>query len=586
MNFFQKKSLIKKLYILFAITMLITLGTSVIFYNITFHSIKNEKSRNMENTMANVIQNTEDIATSVTLMAETISNTSYTYTFLTETNIVRKISYQQLLNRLITRLIKSTSHINNILLLDNEENIHSFSSFDYNLASRLDQQYHILTPGTYPDGFTGALRLAEGNTSYYAYIQTIYENNNTSNNKIGTCVIICYCSALNNLCNNAAASDQALFAILDADDQMLACNQNTYTSYQELANIDSKDHLILQEQSLPLTGWKLFCSVPYKELYSELSLIQYLAAMLIIIPFLVFLLLAYQLNTGVISPLIKIVRFFKKGPYYILHNPLNLNIKGENEISTLTTNINQMLNEINVLTHTVLQNQARLYEIKLSKDQAQILALQTQINPHFLYNTLNSIQGLAYQGKCDEICTAVTSLSYMMRYNINGSSMTQVKNEFLCIEKYLQIIELRFPDRFQFHLDMEESISDYEMPRFLLQPLLENAISHGLEPRFPQKGTLTLSASLHSNSILHFECRDNGVGIPPDKLRDLRQKLEHVTTIVPSQTENRSGIGLLNIHMRIRLIYGAPFGLSIESSPEGTTVCADFPANTALGSAS
>ena len=579
MKLFQKHSLIRKLYILFAMTMLTTLGTSLIFYNITFHSIKNEKSQNMESTTANLIQNTEDIANSVMLMAETISNTSYTYAFLTETNTVRKISYQQLLNRLVTRLIKSTSHINNILLLDNDENIHSFSSFDYNLASRLEKQYHILTPGTYPDGFTGALYLSDTDTTYYAYIQTIYENSNASSKqKIGTCVIICYCSPLNNLCNNSASSEQALFAILDSDNQMLACNQKAYTSYQELADIDSKDHLILQYQSLPLTNWKFFCSVPYTELYSELSLIQYLATLLMIVPFLAFLLLAYQLNTGVVSPIIKIVGFFQKGPYYILHNHLDVKVKGKNEITTLTTNINQMLNEINELTHTVLQNQSRLYEIKLSKDQAQILALQTQINPHFLYNTLNSIQGLAYQGKCEEICTAVTALSYMMRYNINGSSMTQIKNEFLCIEKYLQIINLRFPNRFQFHLSMDEGIGDYEMPRFLLQPLLENAISHGLEPRFPQKGTLTLTASLNSNSILHFECRDDGVGIPPDKLQELRQKLENATTISAPQPENRSGIGLLNIHMRIRLIYGVPFGLSVNSSPEGTTICADFPA--------
>lgn len=579
MKFDQKYSLTKKLFILFAITMIITLGATLIFAVMTLHSLKNEKSRNVENISANLVQNTEDIAASVMLMSETISNASYTHSLLEETSEANKIEYQQLLNRLVTKLIKSTSHIINILLLDNSENIYSFSSFDYYLASKLDRQYHILSPNIYPDGFTGALYLSDTDTTYYAFIQTIYNNSNAINKaKIGTCVIICSCSPLNQLCNNAASSEQTLFAILDADDHILACNQKTSTAHQTFTELDNKHRLIFQSAPFTQTGWTLFCSVPYTELYTELPLIWSLAAILIIILFLSFLLLAHQINLDIISPLMKIVHFFHKGSYYILHN--RLEVTGNNEITTLTTNINQMLNEINELTHTVLQNQARLYEIKLAKDQAQLLALQTQINPHFLYNTLNSIQGLAFQGKCTEICTAVASLSYMMRYTINKDSMTHIKNEFLCIEKYLQIINLRFPDRFIFHLNIDDTISDYEMPRFLLQPLVENAISHGLEPNYPQKGTLTLTASLRDDSILHFECIDDGVGIPPDKQKELRQKIAIATTapIPGPQSKDRSGIGLLNIHMRIQLIYGAPYGLSIYSSPEGTTICADFPA--------
>ena len=575
MKYFQRSSLLKRLCILFAITLIIALGAALIFYIVTFHSLQNEKSNYIENIAANLTQNTEDITSSVMLMAETVSNTSFTHSFLTEKNATQKINYQQLLNRLVSKLIKSSSHISNILLVDNTETLYSFSSFDYILASKLNQQYHIFSSDAYSDGFTGALYLSDTDTTYYVYIQTIYDDSNTSNKeKIGTCVIICSSETLNRVCANAATSEQALFAILDSDNQILASNQATDTAYQTLSNINSTNHLILQNNFLTLTDWKLLCSVPYSELYSELTQIRYFAVLLIIALFLSFLLLAYQINGGVVFPLVKIVSFLKKDPYYILHN--RLEVKGNNEITTLAVNINQMLNEINELTHTVLQNQSHMYEIELSKNQAQLLALQTQINPHFLYNTLNSIQGLAYEGKCAEICTSVASLSYMMRYNMNGDNMTCIKNEFHCIEKYLQIIELRFPKRFQFHLNMEDAICDYEMPRFLLQPLVENAISHGLEPS-SEKGILTLTASLRENSILHFECTDNGVGIPPDKLEELRQKLENTSSIESSKSEKRSGIGLLNIHMRIRLIYGAPYGLTIYSNSEETTICADFP---------
>ncbi len=577
MHLFQKYSLTRRIYILFSLTIALSLTTSLIFYFISYRSMQQEKARNVENVCLNLVQNTEDIAASVMLMSETISTTPYTRSILTETNPAKKVSPRQFLNRLITRLIKSNSHIHNILLLDSQESIYSFSSFDYSLADRLNQEYRILSPGAYPDGFTGALRLSDEDTVYYAYIQTIYDDSAVSSvrKEIGTCVIICYCSPLGKLCSNSATSQEALFAILDGEDQILACNQELAAAYRTLAAPDSKDCLLLSHRTASPANWRLVCAVPYGELYSELGLISRLAALLILIPFLAFLLLARQISANVTSPLTKIVDFLGKDSYYILHH--SLETKGSAEIATLTVNINRMLTEINDLSHTVLQNQAHMYETELAKNQARLLALQTQINPHFLYNTLSAIQGMAYQKKTAEICTAVTALSYMMRYNVNGDSMTSVESEFLCIEKYLQIIALRFPGCFRFRLHMEDGTGDCQMPRFLLQPLVENAVSHGLEPRQPLHGTLTLTASLLPGSILHFECRDDGIGIPPETLENLRREIDEASMVCNPQPKKHAGIGLPNIHMRIRLIYGAPYGLQISSSREGTCVCADFP---------
>ena len=179
MSLLQKYSLSRRVYILFALTIAMSLGISLVYYFATFHSIKNEKARNIENTSLNLVQNTEDIAASVMLMSETISTAQYTRSLLTETNPTRKVSQQQFLSRLITRLIKSSPHIHNILLLDSRETVYSFSSFDYSLADKLNLQYHILSREAYPDGFTGALYLSDTDTVYYAYIQTIYDNDDT-----------------------------------------------------------------------------------------------------------------------------------------------------------------------------------------------------------------------------------------------------------------------------------------------------------------------------------------------------------------------------------------------------------------------
>ena len=115
----QQGSLIKQLCIVFSLAITIAIGAAVIFYTIAFQSLQKEKVYNSENTLENLTQTTEDIASSVVIMAETVSTSSFTHSFLTEKNTAQKIEYQQILNRLVSRLIESSPHINNILLLDN-----------------------------------------------------------------------------------------------------------------------------------------------------------------------------------------------------------------------------------------------------------------------------------------------------------------------------------------------------------------------------------------------------------------------------------------------------------------------------------
>lgn len=566
MRVLQNSSLIKKFTILFAFTIIVTLSGTIIFYILTYNSLKSEKYKYIESTASNLMQNTEDISSAIMMMAESISNSSVTQSFLVETDADRKMSYRQEVKRLINRMKKYSDYISTILILDKEGDYYSFSNSESFAISKLVRQYDVLALDAYDDGFTDALFLPDTDTAYYVYFRTIYgEKDGTNEDKLGTCVIICSGESLKKVCRNAAAMEDFYCAILDSDNQIIA-------SSSEAGEINEKKHLTLRYDSLPMTGWQVFCAVPYSALYSELNFIRYFAVLFVFLMILVFLFLVWQINSSIIYPLIKINAFLGMDSYGILHS--RLEIKNRDEIASLSTHINQMLDNINLLNHKVLQTQAHLYEMEISKTQAQLLALQTQINPHFLNNTLNSVQGLAVQGKCEEICTVMGSLAYLMRYNVKGDNTTFVKDEFLCIKKYLEIIEIRYPNRFRFQLDMDEAAGDCEMPRFLLQPLVENAVFHGLEP-VSKKGNLILSVSLQEDSILHFECRDNGVGIPADKLEKIKQEMDNAAS--GSVLQDSARIGILNIHLRIQLLYGTDYGLSIQSGPEGTTVCADFP---------
>ena len=314
--------------------------------------------------------------------------------------------------------------------------------------------------------------------------------------------------------------------------------------------------------------------VPYSDISSDLNKVRIIAYLFFFILFSAFGILMWLIMKNLTHPLLRIVDFTQHDAYYALHH--SLEIDGPLELRNLAGSINQMLKRINELNRTVIQNHARLYEIELANNRAQLYALQSQINPHFLYNTLNTIQGLTYLGKDEEIRTAIGALSFVMRYSIKGDEIVLVNDEIQCIEKYKQIIDIRFSRRMQISISVDDSIRNCKMPRFLLQPLVENAVFHGLEPR-PGKGNLTLTGTLVSGSILHFVCTDDGVGIAAEKLAELQTALHDDTQVMREQNTHEH-VGLLNIHRRLQLMYGPAYGISLSSKPgEGTVVCLDFP---------
>lgn len=589
MKSYKNLPLKRQFYILFAMAALIVFGSAFLFYRVSFRSLRDKESRYMENMLSQVAQRTEDITGSVKLVAKTVSGSPATIHLLTETNSTQKWAYRQTLNNLITELSNSNPSIQMILLLDTKGKVYSFNGYDYSLASRLDAQYRLFSPGNYAGGFTGAMTLSDSPSVYYACTQPVYLQGKpaTEENKLGTCLILCNSDALYEACSSTASSEHSFFAVLDSGSQILSENQKdsqfdtdilpailSQDSGDTYRKIDGVSYLVNQLPSLSVTGWSVVSIVPYSDISADLSRFHAIALLFMAILLFTFLVLIRQIMKNITLPTLEIVDFVRENPYDILHR--HLDIKGPPEIRELALGINQMLEQINGLTHTVLQNQSRMYEIELGNHQARLSALQSQINPHFLYNTLDAIRGLTYLGKQEEIRTILSALSHIMRYNIKGEEIVSVEEELLCVQKYIQIIDMRFSGRFEINLQIQEEIRTCKMPRFLLQPLVENAIFHGLELR-PGKGALSLVCSLGEDHVLRFTCTDDGVGIPEEKLEKLQEALAS-DSFLSQKDKGNAHIGLRNIHLRIRLLYGAPYGLSITSAQGlGTTVRLNFP---------
>lgn len=218
------------------------------------------------------------------------------------------------------------------------------------------------------------------------------------------------------------------------------------------------------------------------------------------------------------------------------------------------------------------------YEDEMLTKQAELSALQSQMNPHFLYNTLDSIQGQALRSNNKEIAEMTAALSSFFRYSISmKDSIVTVADEIKNVQNYMLIQRYRFGDKINLFISCEDDdIMRCSVPQMILQPVVENAVYHGLE-RTSKEGQVTLRLS-RASEILHIVIEDNGVGMSPELTQELNSRLEQ-SGLEGKAGERKGGIALRNVNQRIKLMFGEDFGIHIFSAEGiGTKIVLYLPA--------
>ncbi len=204
-------------------------------------------------------------------------------------------------------------------------------------------------------------------------------------------------------------------------------------------------------------------------------------------------------------------------------------------------------------------------QMEIANIQMEYLMLQSQINPHFLYNTLDSIRSEALKNKQVVIAEMIERLSKFFRYSISSrGNFVRLSEELNHIYDYIYIQKFRFEDRFELYTDIENNdLLNYYIPKMILQPIVENCISHGLESKL-ETGTIHIKMN-SSEKKLYIMVSDNGVGMSKKQLSELNEKLSsHHATETPLETR-KTGIALTNVNDRIHICYGNEYGLRIRS---------------------
>lgn len=584
----SKLKLKQQLLLLIGISTLMIFFLHIYYYS-KFYSLTEDKEYlHASRIIGQVEEKVGSFAQDIKDAALASSYNSVIHDYLGSEDPIHRLKLNKVVREIMTGIKSSNKNIQSIMLVDKEGSIIGASNqFDFLILKELEKKYYFDIKKPDSQFFGKIYNSSEMERPAYFYVQPIFSSLMDSNQfaNLGTCIVVYKTDNLK--VSDTKATPNSLLLVLDEDDHVVMSEESSMSGtlfdtsiFLQLGD-DSKEHKIeylnkqnhVQFKKIELLDWKIVSLIPVIEMTDELRSIRNIGFIIGIAMTVLIFIMALIFIRSVTIPFSRIIRFVNSIGDNDGKNRLKLSAR--NEVGILANEINNMLDKIDETKDKFIQANTSLYQMELAKKQAELSFLQSQINPHFLYNTLECIRSIGLSYKAMEIVEIATSMAKIFRYSIKEDHFVPIKNEVDCIKDYLRIMSIRFMDKYTEKIFMEEYVLKMKIPKMILQPIVENAIYHGLE-RKSGKGTITIIGEMTKENNIRFEISDNGKGINEEELHDLRQCL-NITDMDQSHVAIR-GLGLLNIHRRIRLAFGEPYGISIYSKEnKGTRVILQIP---------
>lgn len=356
--------------------------------------------------------------------------------------------------------------------------------------------------------------------------------------------------------------------IYQPNDPLIENVPNKWIAGQDSGTFSKKvnsQRLQFIHQKSPFTNWTTIGVFPAEETIFEIREIRFYLVSFIFLLMIFGIQISYFLSNSISNPIVQLMKFMRKaesGEFDVRYRE-----KRNDEIGMLGRSFNKMLRQIN---HLMSLTKLREKE----KRDAEFRSLQANINPHFLYNTLDTIQWMARKQKRNDIAEVVESLAKLFRIGLSkGRDIISLGEELDHIKNYLQIQKTRYRDKLNYQIHVGECVRDLYVIKFILQPIIENAIYHGIkERRGPGHIIVTVQ---EKESKLSITIEDDGAGMTELQLQEMRQALNEAIarTENKGETRDKKGYGTLNVQARIQLAFGEGYGMHIQSEEKlGTTV--------------
>lgn len=484
----------------------------------------------------------------------------------------------------------------NLLYEANREHIVSIAVFKESgeliAATPISKLKKTATPQN-EDWFINATKQIENLHFSTAHVQNLFEDIDykykwvvslsravelTNNGEIsgGVLLVDMNFSGIEQICKNVSLGETGYIYLIDRDGELIyhprqqliysnLVKENNFqvSEYEDGNYIDELDgnKRLVTVKTLGYTGWKIIGVTPIDETFANSTQIT---IFILFVVFLAIILLVFA-NMFISAKIANPIKALENSVKELEQGSQNVDIAigGSHEIQHLGKTIKSMVKQMHKLMGDIV------YEQEL-KRQRELDALQAQINPHFLYNTLDSIVWMVENERYKEAITMVTALAGFFRIGLNkGKNIITIKDELKHAENYITIQHMRFKDKFTFKINADEDVLNFATIKLIVQPLIENAVYHGME-FMDGDGEIVVNAYKKDNE-LYIDVIDNGMGIPPEVADKL---LTH-----ESRSKGKgSGVGLKNVQERIQLYFGKEYGLSILSEPdEGTLIRIHLP---------
>jgi two-component system sensor histidine kinase YesM len=350
-------------------------------------------------------------------------------------------------------------------------------------------------------------------------------------------------------------------------------SNNLFTEKKIKSFTDSSSKLFIVYTGMTEPDWRIVTYVPVKKLYSDVDDLRNRIIILCLCTVILLSIMSIFMSFDLIKPINTLVKAMEEMSVDNIENSF-IEVDRNDELGFLHKTFNKMAKEIDHLVTWI-------YREQLTRKEAEIKALQSQINPHFLFNTLESINWMARLNNVPEISETVSDLSTLLEASIGrDDKLITVEEEFMYIDKYIALLKRRFEDRITLSKEVDPKVLYATLPRLLIQPLIENAVYHGVENN-RNNGIINLTAKLcEDNNTILIEIFDNGNGIPNEELIRLNKCLEmnNDAYFKSYGSKQNKSIGIENVNRRIKLFYGEKYGVKIESKVNiYTKVSVTFP---------
>ncbi|SED07697.1 sensor histidine kinase [Paenibacillus sp. GP183] len=326
-----------------------------------------------------------------------------------------------------------------------------------------------------------------------------------------------------------------------------------------------KGREILVYKKLSVNNWMLASIVSEADLYTNLINLRTTIVIFTLILLILAILIATWLSHGITRPLSRLasaMRYVQKGEFANAENRIPAVPRVRNEIGFVTSAFRNMVQQLK-------QHIKNEFELKLLRQQAEYKALLMQINPHFLFNTLELISSLALQSRTRDVLSVVDSLSDMMRFSMKiNHDLVRLRDELSCLSDYLSILQIRFGEQLVISSKEQGDLERLEIVKFILQPLVENAVKYSLAHRDIAEVTIRTSREAE---ILRIHVQDNGIGMPPEVVQKLQAEYKSHQFDQVLNAEYRQ-IGLRNVLARCSLYYGNRFSFVVHSEIDRGTM--------------